>query len=242
MRSAEAAPARALTVALLAAALAGCSTPPPDSGAPAMAQAVATPPATGHALPPVDAAPTTPQLPPVDPAALRAFDDALRALRAGRHEEPQRALEALAAAHPTLGGVHANLALLHRRAGRGAEAVAALETAVRLSPDQPRYLNELGIAYRETGQFAKAREAYERAIVLDAGYAAPQLNRAILLDLYLGDRGAAVDAYQRSAALMPDDAAQIGKWLAELRNRKPETRIASASTLAPTPAPAREKP
>lgn len=240
MRSAEAAPARALTVALLVAALAGCSTPPPDAGVPTAAHAVAATAAPGREPPPADAAPPAPSPPPVDLAAQRAFDDALRALRAGRHDEAQRALDALAVSHPTLGGVHANLALLHRRAGRGAEAVAALETAVRLSPNQARYLNQLGIAYRETGQFAKARDAYERAIALDAAYAAPQLNRAILLDLYLGDRGAAAEAYQRSAALMPDDAAQIGKWLAELRSRKPETRVASASTLAPTPA--REKP
>ena len=179
---------------------------------------------------------------PVDPAAQRAFDDALRLARAGRRDEAERALKALAQSQPTLGGVHANLALLHRQAGRDAEAVAALETAVRLSPKQPLYLNQLGIAYRQTGQFAKARAAYERAIALDAGYAAPQLNLAILLDLYLGDRAGAAEWYQRSALLMPGEAAQINKWLVELRSRKPEASVASAATMAATVAAKREKP
>lgn len=268
MRSVDAAPARALRSALLpliAIALGACGALPtsePDSApsdkgaaqssdkavaAPALAAASAPAAAASAAKVAADtsapAMATTPSLAavwaePVDPAVQRAFDDALRLARAGRRDEAERALKALAQSHPKLGGVHANLALLHRQAGRDAEAVAELETAVRLSPKQPLYLNQLGIAYREVGQFAKARDAYERAIALDAGYAAPQLNLAILLDLYLGERAGAAEWYQRSALLMPGDAAQINKWLAELRSRKPEASVASAATVAAT----REKP
>jgi tetratricopeptide (TPR) repeat protein len=178
------------------------------------------------------AAPPPPPLPPVDANTQRAFDAAVQALRAGRVDEAERALKALALVQPQLAGVHANLALIHRRAGRDAEAVAALEEAVKLSPRQPLYLNQLGIAYRHAGLFTKAREAYERAIELDAGYAAPQLNLAILLDLYLADRARAAEWYQRSAVLLPGDAPQINKWLADLKNRKPEASVASASNVA----------
>jgi Flp pilus assembly protein TadD len=212
------------------------------AAAPPLAAASATS-ATGPTSSPAMAAASTPPpvatwAEPVDPAAQRVFDDALRSLRAGRRDEAERVLKALAKSHPTLGGVHANLALVHRQAGRDAEAVTELETAVRLSPRQPLYLNQLGIAYRQVGQFAKAREAYERAIALDPTYAAPQLNLAILLDLYVGDRAGAADWYQRSALLMPNDAAQINKWLVELKGRKPEASVASAATVAAT----REKP
>jgi Flp pilus assembly protein TadD len=213
------------------------------AGAPAASASAAT--AAGPA--PATSATTSPApapiwAEPVDPAAQRAFDDALHALRAGRRDEAERALKALSQSHPTLGGVHANLALLHRQAGRDADAVNELETAVRLSPKQPLYLNQLGIAYRQAGQFAKAREAYERAIALDPAYAAPQLNLAILLDLYLGDRAGATEWYQRSALLMPGDAAQINKWLVELKSRKPEASVAGSSTMAATVAAKREKP
>lgn len=232
----DAATAASADTAVAPAAVAAASAP----GAAASAASAA-----GVRSTPVSAAAAPPSPPtvavwaePVDPSAQRAFDDALRSLRAGRRDEAERSLKALAKTHPTLGGVHANLALLHRQAGRDAEAVAELETAVRLSPKQPLYLNQLGIAYRQVGQFAKARETYERAIALDPAYAAPQLNMAILLDLYAGDRAGAAEWYQRSALLMPNDAAQINKWLAELKSRKPEASVASAATVAAT----REKP
>lgn len=176
--------------------------------------------------------PAAPARPSVDAAVQRAFADAVSLLRAGRDAEAERAFNALAQSQPTLGGVHANLALIHRRAGRDAEAVAALEQAVKLSPEQPVFHNQLGVAYRQAGLFAKARTAYERAIELDAGYAAPQLNLAILLDLYLGDRAKAAEWYSRSAVLLPGDAPQINKWLADLKNRKPEASVAVAPTIA----------
>lgn len=176
---------------------------------------------------------------PIDAATQRAFDDAVALLRAGRHADAERALRALAVAQPDLAGVHANLGLLHRRAGRHDEAVAALQEAVRLSPEQPVFLNQLGVALRQAGLFAKARQAYETAIRLDAGYAAPQLNLAILLDLYLGDRVRAAEWYQRSAVLLPGEAPQINKWLADLRNRKPEASVATAA--AATAAPVRKE-
>src|SRR5574341_315627 len=47
--------------------------------------------------------------PPVDAAEQRAFDEARRALRAGRSEEAERGFRALAQANPELGGAHANL-------------------------------------------------------------------------------------------------------------------------------------
>ncbi len=208
-------------------------TAPPHAAAPA-AEPAAPPaaPAAPVAAPVPAAATAAPPLPPIDAATQRAFDGAVQALRAGRIDEAERGFKALAQAQPELAGVHANLALIHRRAGRDAEAVAALEEAVKLSPKQPVYLNQLGIAYRNAGQFAKAREAYEKAIELDAGYAAPQLNLAILLDLYLGERARAAEWYQKSALLLPGEAAQINKWLADLKNRKPEASVASAANVA----------
>jgi len=197
-----------------------------DNKAEKKAEQVAEAPAARPAPPP------PPPLPPIDANTQRAFDAAVQALRAGRIDEAERGFKALAVVQPQLAGVHANLALIHRRAGRDAEAVAALEEAVKLSPKQPVYLNQLGIAYRQAGLFTKAREAYERAIELDAGYAAPQLNLAILLDLYLADRARAAEWYQRSAVLLPGDAPQINKWLADLKNRKPEASVASASNVA----------
>lgn len=158
--------------------------------------------------------------PDVAPEVQRAFDDARRALRAGRMDEAQHGLDALAQAHPELGGVHANLGVIHRQAGRLPLAVAALERAVKASPDQPQYWNQLGIARRMLGQFGPAREAYGKAIALDPGYAAPVLNLGILNDLYLGDGRRALELYGRYLALSPGGDATVDKWVIDLKNRK----------------------
>jgi Flp pilus assembly protein TadD len=156
---------------------------------------------------------------PVDARAQAAFDTAKRALRAGRNDEAERQLKALATSNPELGGVHANLGLLYRQAGKLPEAAAAMEKAVQASPKQAVFHNQLGITYRLQGQFVKAREAYEKAIALDAAYASPVINLGILNDLYLQDRKRALALYDQYLALSGGDAA-VTKWVADLKNRK----------------------
>jgi Flp pilus assembly protein TadD len=158
---------------------------------------------------------------PVSPAVQRAFDDAARALRAGRTEEAERGFRAIAQSNPQLGGPHANLGLIFRQAGKLPEAASEFELAVKLNPGQPIYWNQLGVSYRQLGQFAKAREAYEKAMALDPNYAAPFLNLGILNDMYLGDGKRALELYDRYLALSPSGDPVVTKWVAELKNRKP---------------------
>jgi Flp pilus assembly protein TadD len=156
---------------------------------------------------------------PVAPNVQRAYDDARRLLGAGRTAEAERAFKTLAQAHPELGGPQANLGLIHRQAGRSAEAVTALEKAIEASPKQPVFFNQLGVAQREAGQFAKARESYEQALELEPNYAAALLNLGILHDLYLADPAQALVLYDRYQSLTGGKDAQVGKWVADLKNR-----------------------
>jgi Flp pilus assembly protein TadD len=162
---------------------------------------------------------------PVNPQVQRAYDEARRLLAAGRSDDAERAFRALAKSNPELGGPHANLGLIYRQAGKPAEAVAELELAVRASPKQPLYFNQLGIAYRHAGQFAKAREAYENAIDLDGNYATAMLNLGILNDLYLRDSRRALELYERYQIVTASKDAAVTKWVAELKNRKPEQQV-----------------
>lgn len=157
---------------------------------------------------------------PVSAAVQKTYDDANRALRAGRTADAERGYRALVQSNPELGGPHANLGLIQRRAGKLPEAAAEFELAVKANPAQPVYLNQLGISYRQLGQFDKARSAYERAIAADPAYAAPLLNLGILNDLYLGDAKRAAELYERYLALSPSGDAVVTKWVAELKNRK----------------------
>lgn len=160
----------------------------------------------------------------VTPAAQRAFDDARRAMVAGRHDEAERGFQALAKVTPELGGPHANLGILYRQAGKLPESVAELELATKASPNRAVYFNQLGISCRMAGQFAKAKEAYERAIALDPNYSAAILNLGILSDLYLGDRTRALELYGKYLALSPAGDALVTKWVADIKNRKPQAQ------------------
>ena len=230
MRSAE----RALTLAavLASAVLGGCASL--NSSMQAVKDTVITPVANALTPAPAASAPAAAgaapvRLPepvivqmPVDPAVQRSYDNALRSLRAGRNDEAEKALKALAAAQPELGGPQANLGILYRQTGRLPESVAALEKAVAASPQQAQFHNQLGISYRAAGQFQKARTAYERAIELDANYAAAVLNLGILNDLYLADNTRALELYERYMALTGGKDAAVAKWATELKNRKPD--------------------
>jgi len=204
----------------LASGLLGCSTQLQtlrDAVMPAKPAAAASAPAPAASAPAV--ARPEPEA-PVSPAVQRSYDDARRALRAGRMDEAERGFKAIAQANPDLGGPHANLGVIYRQAGKLPESAGELEQAVRLNPKQPLYFNQLGITYRQQGQFAKAKDAYERAISLDAGFAAPLLNLGILYDLYLWDVAQAADLYGRYLALTPGGDATVTKWVADLKNRK----------------------
>lgn len=210
----------ALVAVMLAAA--GCATvretsPAPKPAAEPVKPQASTPSPAATATP---AAPKEP--PPVDPAAVRAFDAARRALAAGRTAEAERGFAALTKSHPDLAGPHASLGLIHRQAGKYAEAIAALERAVQLAPQRADLHNQLGITYRMAGQFAKARAAYERAIEADPNYALAWLNLGILEDLYLWDRQRALALYERYLALAPAGDDNVRKWVADLKNRMPQ--------------------
>ena len=213
---------RAAAVVALAAGVVGCATVmeikdkvmPASSASAAPATAASAPSAATRAAAVVNDT-------PLSPAVQRAFDDAVRAQRAGKAADAERGYRALMQSNPELGGPHANLGVMLRHAAKLTESAAELEQAVKLNPRQPVYLNQLGITYRQLVQFDKARDAYERAIAADPDYAAASLNLGILNDLYLGDAKRAGELYERYLALSPGGDAAVTKWVAELKNRKP---------------------
>jgi tetratricopeptide (TPR) repeat protein len=231
----------ALAAAIVLATLSACGSfghlPGSGQGA-APAAAAASAPAAASSRPAAAASAPAVNLAPVSPAAQRAFDDALALLRANRPADAERAFRAIVQTDPDLAGPHANLGLIARNAGRLPEAATELERAVALDPRLAPAWNQLAIAYRQQGQFAKSRAAYESALAIDPAYAAATLNLGILCDLYLAEPARALELYNRYLELTPAGDPTVVKWVAELKNRKPEGggRTATA-TSAPASAP-----
>lgn len=205
---------RHLAIAGLAIALSACGLLPQRGGAP---QKSAAPPESSVAAVAVESVP---------PRVRAEFDRALADMRAGRDVQAQPRLEALAAANPDLGGLQANLGLIHERAGRYEDAEKAFKAAVRINPGQPAYYNLLGVFYRGRGDFGQARKAYETALARNPDYSPAHLNLGILFDIYLWEPEKAAVHYQRYAQLMPESAGEVKKWLADLKTRGPGGRLA----------------
>jgi Flp pilus assembly protein TadD len=112
------------------------------------------------------------------------------------------------------------------------EALARLEKATEAPGARGREWNQLGVAYRQAGRFADARKAYDRAIELDSQFAPAVINLGILNDLYLGEPQKALPLYERYAALVPAESQQVGRWIAELRNRKDTAASVAGAQVA----------
>lgn len=109
--------------------------------------------------------------------------------------------------------------------------------------------NLQAVALRQKGEFGPAREAYAKALALDPAYAPAVLNLGVLHDLYLGHPAEALTLYERYLALTPPGDAQVGKWVADLKNRLPKPVAATDKAATPAPAqpaspasPAKDKP
>ncbi|MFO1295879.1 MAG: tetratricopeptide repeat protein [Rubrivivax sp.] len=167
----------------------------------------------------------------MDASTRASFDEAVRMLKAGRLPEAERAFRALAEKQPQLGGVYANLGLIHRKAGRLQESATALQRAVELSPKQASYHNQLGITWRALGRFDHARKAYETAIELDPAYAGALVNLAILNDLYLGEPARAAELYARrgTAAGRSSDDQQVARGTEEPQGRPEGGRVGAGA-------------
>jgi hypothetical protein len=239
-------PAPAAAPAGAPAAGSATSTAPPvaaPSVAPAPAPHAATAAPARGTVNPTAPAPAHPQ---VSPAARADFDRVVSYMRAGKTVEAQLGFKQLSLQYPQFAAPLVNLAILQRNDGHLEQAEETLKSAVAHERGSAVAWNELGATQRMRGQFKDAASSYEQAIAADPRYAPAWRNLGVLSDLYLGDPGRALTAFEQYRQLTGEDKPVSG-WIAELRQRlgmAPPKRPAPAAPAdgkpgdaAPAPAP-----
>src|ERR1700716_4153286 len=178
--------------------------PAPRAAAAAPARGTANPTAPGH--------------PQVSPAARADFDRVVSYMRAGKAVEAQLGFTQLSLQYPQFAAPLVNLAILQRNDGHLEQAEETLKSAVAHERGSAVAWNELGATQRMRGEFKDAASSYEQAIAADARYAPAWRNLGVLSDLYLGDPGRALTAFEQYRQLTGEDKPVSG-WIAELRQR-----------------------
>src|SRR6266403_1678418 len=234
-------PAPAAAPAGAPAAGSASSTAPPvaaPSVAPAPApHAAAAAPARGTVNPTAPPTAPAPAHPQVSPAARADFDRVVSYMRAGKTVEAQLGFKQLSLQYPQFAAPPVNLAILQRNDGHLEQAEETLKSAVAHERGSAVAWNELGATQRMRGQFKDAASSYEQAIAADPRYAPAWRNLGVLSDLYLGDPGRALTAFEQYRQLTGEDKPVSG-WIAELRQR-----LGMAPPKRPAPgAPADGKP
>jgi predicted Zn-dependent protease len=141
------------------------------------------------------------------PAPASSFEDAERALAAGRYEDAETLYRDLARRMPAVAEVHAKLGVTLFQEAKYADAVPELRRALALKPALPNLDALLAMSLSEIGQHADALPGLKRAFARDSD---PPLRRLVGLHLqrtYMG-LGRDADAVGVALALskrFPDD-------------------------------------
>jgi Tfp pilus assembly protein PilF len=204
---------RTLIVATLAAAVAACGSPAPRPSSATRAASPATP------------APAA--VPARSQDADARFKAALDLMKARQFEPARAAFLALSRDFPEFSGALTNLGILYAKEKQRDAAVESLSRAVDANPRNAVALNWLGILHRESGAYARAEDAYRRALAARADYAPAQLNLAILYDVFLHRRDAALEHYRAYQQLTGGDNLIVAAWIRELETPAPTSVVAT---------------
>ncbi len=150
------------------------------------------------------------------------FQQALTALKQGKDDDAITLFNAVAQSRPDLAAPYINIGLMALKRGDLQQAETALQHAATLKPELAMIHNSLGILYRHSGRFAEAEAAYLKALQCQPDYANAHLNLGILYEIYLSKPGAALTHYQRYQELSGETNEMTKKWIIDLQRRLTE--------------------
>ncbi len=135
----------------------------------------------------------------------RHFSRGIKKASGGQYEEALHEFEKARECHPKLRNVDSCLGEVYIQLGRNRPAEEHLKAALDGDPTNPVVLHYLGRLARDRRNFKAAADFQQRALAQDPVYAEASLELG-RSHLALGDRAAAVSAFERCARLEPDVA------------------------------------
>lgn len=159
------------------------------------------------------AVPTSPQ--------QQLHDQAVAAVRADDRDGAAALFTQLAQSYPRYATPWLNLALLAHARGDYSACSEYLQQALQRDATLAPAWNLQGVLAREANDIDAAQQAYETALANDGKYAPAWLNLGILLEIWRGERSAALAAYQNYLQYTPETEAdpRVRGWIADLQRR-----------------------
>lgn len=144
------------------------------------------------------------------------------AVAAGKHGDWSAAVQWLSKLtdERESGALSADYGLALQKSGRISAAVRVYRHALALDPGLAMAANNLALLLRRQGKFEQARQLLEKAIADNPAKASLHFNLAVLCDLYLLDRSAAIRQYQAYQKLLDRPDRKVAGWIAQLKREQ----------------------
>ena len=147
------------------------------------------------------------------------YTKALKLKSNGDGEAAERELQTLVADYPNLSMAWLQLGDLAMTAREHAAAEQDYLAAINANTHNYYARNRLAQLLRHQGRFREALQHYDAALASYADFAAAILNRAILKDLYLGDKSGALADYLRYQQLVPQAEQNLAGWITDIQRQ-----------------------
>lgn len=150
---------------------------------------------------------------------LKAYDDALEAVKAGRAESAIPTLIKITNSHPDHVGARINLANSYLITKKIQDAENALSHVLTIKPTVAEAFNLQGLIEVEKSEYNKAEKNYLAAIQQRESYAFAHYNLALLYDVFYQTPDQALPHYERYLELAGDGDKATKNWVAELKQK-----------------------
>ena len=156
----------------------------------------------------------------IAPTASASFKLAKQHIKNKEYAQAQQLLHALTTSHVTLSGPWLKLGDVATLQQKDSEAQIFYKKTIVVNANNYFARKRLAALYSKQGDFSAAKKQYQAAIVNWPGFILAHQNLGILLDLYIGDKEAALNQYQIAQELyqLRDKAInkQLKGWIADL--------------------------